>query len=110
MSYKIVVNVKRAEKEETIRDTAALTTGKLSNITTSSVYATKILLLLSTAALSHNSLDCSIWSIPVTRVDSELDVLPKDWSTATRSNSPPSKELDKLLCRKRWYDAGVMTG
>ncbi|KAF9644725.1 hypothetical protein BDM02DRAFT_3190351 [Thelephora ganbajun] len=127
MSYKIVANARRAEKEEAIRETAALTTRKLSNeeqrITASSAgiraqdetkyvteaYATKFLLLLSTAALSHNFLDCPIGSVPVTRMDPELDALLKDWSTTTSNNTPPSKELGKLLYGKRWwYDAGLV--
>ncbi|KAF9646012.1 hypothetical protein BDM02DRAFT_3119329, partial [Thelephora ganbajun] len=103
-----------------IRETAALTTRELSNeeqrITASSAGAraqdetnyvtedvwlaalishgltyTKFLLSHNTATLFHNLFDCPVESIPVTHIDPELDVLPKDWSTTTSSNTPLPK-------------------
>ncbi|KAF9644708.1 hypothetical protein BDM02DRAFT_3131574 [Thelephora ganbajun] len=126
-----VVNAKRAENEEAIRETVALTTRELSNeeqrIMTSSTgiraqdetsYVKEdvwLTALISRAPL--NSYYHSAWrpssitsSIALSGIY-PLFALSKDWSTTTQRNTPPSKELDKLLYRKRWwYDAGVMAG
>ena len=47
----------------------------------------------------------------MTRVDPKLDTLPKDWLATTSSNTPSSKEIDKLLYGGKWgYDADAMKG
>ncbi|KAF9644165.1 amidase signature enzyme [Thelephora ganbajun] len=52
--------------------------------------------------LFYSLLDCPVGSIPVTRVDPELDASPKDWLTTTTSDTPSPKEMDKLLYGKKW--------
>lgn len=47
----------------------------------------------------------------MTRVDPELDALPRGWLTTTMSNTPSSKEIDKLLYGGKWgYNANMMEG
>jgi hypothetical protein len=47
----------------------------------------------------------------VTRVNPQLDALPKDWLTTPRSATPSSKEIDKSLYGGKWgYDADAMEG
>ena len=47
----------------------------------------------------------------MTRIDHKLDALPKDWLTTTSTNTPSSKEVDKLLYGKKWgYDPHAMEG
>ena len=74
------------------------------------IRATKYLLALGAGTLVYNLLDYPVGSIPVTRVDSKLDALPKDWA-ATNTGDAPSKLIDQVLYGKTWgYDAGAMEG
>jgi len=73
--------------------------------------ATQYLLALASATLFYNLLDCPVGSIPVTRVDPNLDALPTDWLTETSSSTPSSKEIDAFLYGGKWgYNAEEMTG
>ena len=73
--------------------------------------ATQYLLALAAGTLFYNLLDCPVGSIPVTRVDPNLDALPEDWLTTTTSDTPSSKEINKVLYGKAWgYNADAMKG
>lgn len=75
------------------------------------ISATKYLLALAAGTLFHNVLDCPVGSIPVTRVDPELDALPDGWPTETAGSAPFSKELNKLLYGGKWgYNVDMMKG
>ena len=74
------------------------------------ISATKYLLPLAAGTLFYNLLDCPVGSIPVTRVNPELDALPEDWLMRT-TNSPCSKEVNKQLYGGKWrYDTDMMEG
>ena len=75
------------------------------------ISATKYLLALGAGTLFYNLLDCPVGSIPVTRVNPNLDTLPNDWSTTTAINTPSSKEINKALYGETWgYNADAMEG
>lgn len=75
------------------------------------ISATKYLLALGAGTLFYNLLDCPVGSIPVTRIDPELDAVSNDWLTTAASNTTSSKEINKQLYGEKWgYDADKMKG
>ena len=75
------------------------------------ISATKYLVALATGTLVYNLLDYPVGSIPVTRVDPELDALPKDRSAINTSDTASSKLINQALYGGKWgYDASAMEG
>ena len=47
----------------------------------------------------------------MTRVDPELDAVPKDWLTTNAGDTPSSGDINKVLYGDKWgYDATAMEG